>query len=111
MTQDSLVFIFVAVFAALFISVFFWFYLCMMFDRYLEQRHPEKFVELGEPHIIKNNTISNNILFFRFIFGNGWKELSDPKLNRMIKFMKGFMAVYLCGLLSLAIVWQFMNAS
>ena len=67
----------------------------------LATRHPRKYKELGKPHLVFNNTFSNNILFLRFLFGRHWGELGDPKLSRLCFVLYIFSIVYVLGLFGL----------
>jgi hypothetical protein len=51
----------------------------------LEQRHPEVFRRLGEPHLLKNNTPSKNFALVEFILGKGCEELGDDQLTALCK--------------------------
>ena len=81
-------------FGGLFILVFTWFYLCHRMFAILKKRHPDKYEALGKPSLILNNTISNNLLFIKFLFGRGWRELNDKGASALGNSMLVFFALY-----------------
>lgn len=89
------------VFGVLFCSVFVWFYLCYRLFKILEKRHPEKYHSMGEPSLIMNNSISNNINFMKFLFRREWRQFDDPGLAVLGKSMLVFFAIYTVGFLAL----------
>ena len=72
-------------FVSLFGIAFFSFYLTNRIYRHLEEHQLEKYVLLGKPSLIMNNSISSNLLFLRFIFKSEWKELNDHNLESLCK--------------------------
>ena len=99
------------VFIVLIVSILIWFYLCARFDTILKKRHPMIYEEIGKPNLLTNNTFSNNILFFKFLFSNEWKKLNDQKLIKLAQFMKLFFIGYICFLLYIFTIEIHTNAS
>ena len=87
--------LFPIVFSVMFISVFVWFGLCVRLFRLLETRHPDKYNAMGRPSLIMNNSISNNILFMKFLFKREYSELNDPSVSRLGQLMRAFFFVFL----------------
>lgn len=102
--------IFPIVFATLFVSVILWFYLCKKLFTMLEIHHPAVYEAMGKPSLIMNNTISNNILFMKFLFKREWRELNDMKIAALGKFMLAYAVAYMLALLLIAIAMNFMFA-
>ena len=65
----------------------------------LEIRHPEKYMAMGKPSLIMNNSLSNNISFMKFLFKREWKELNDENLASLGKGMLVFFIIYSIGFL------------
>lgn len=86
---------FTNVFVLLFCSVFVWFYLCYKMFSILRIRHPEKYEAIGKPSLIMNNSISNNLLFMKFLFKREWRDLNDEGLAQLGKSMLVFFSLYM----------------
>ncbi len=95
--------IFPILFGILFCSVFIWFYLCHKMFGILRIRHPKKYEAMGKPSLIMNNSISNNLLFMKFLFKREWQELNDNGLATLGKSMLVFFAFYIILFFSLFI--------
>lgn len=92
---------FPVLFGILFCSVFVWFYLCHKMFGILRTRHPDKYESMGKPSLIMNNSISNNLLFMRFLFKREWQGLNDKGLTILGKSILIFFALYTVLFLSL----------
>jgi hypothetical protein len=88
-------------FGILFGAVAIGFFLIHRVYEILEKRHPEKYEAMGSPSLIMNNSISNNISFMKFIFKLEWKDLGDPSLSNLSRFLLVYFVVYSVGLLCL----------
>jgi hypothetical protein len=98
--------VFFILFAALFFSVLVWFFLCHRLFAMLEARHPEKYESMGKPTLIKNNTLSTNITFMKFLLRREWPSFlgglhNDVGLTKLSRFMLAFWIIYLVGFLTL----------
>lgn len=93
--------VFFILFVVLFFSVFVWFFLCHRLFAMLEARHPEKYESMGRPTLIKNNTLSTNITFMKFLLRREWRDLNDVGLTKLSRFMLVFWIIYLVGFLTL----------
>lgn len=49
--------------------------------RRLKAHHPKSYDRLGKPNLIFNNSVSNNILFVKFIVCGDWVHLDDLSLK------------------------------
>jgi hypothetical protein len=74
---------------------------------YLEKHHNGRYVALGSPSLITNNSASNNWLFLKFIFTNSYKEINDSVLSRLCVSLKYIQVVWL--LLIMAVPAYFIN--
>ena len=52
-------------------------------EKRLKISHPEKYSELGEPHLIWNNSIRNNFRFLGFLRDKDYLRLNDPDLENL----------------------------
>lgn len=70
------------------------------FERYLQQNYPETWRELGEPHIIFNNSLRNNARFLAYMRRGEYLAPDDLVLNA-----KGTLVrrLYVAGLASFLI--------
>ncbi|WP_339075312.1 hypothetical protein [Teredinibacter turnerae] len=93
--------VFPIMFGVLFHSVFVWFFLCYRLFKILEARHPEKYESMGKPSLIKNNSLSSNITFMKFLFKREWRDLEDSGLATLGISMLVFFAIYVIGFLTL----------
>jgi len=69
----------------------------------LKVRAPEVYASIGQPHIILNNTPSNNIAFLRFLLGGRYGSLSDESVRKLCAFLRVFFWVYLVCFLGLIV--------
>jgi hypothetical protein len=81
-------------FAALGIMTFIWLFLCSWTFKRLEQEHPEKYLEIGEPSLITRNS-NNTLLFLRFLFKREYGVLNDASLNKTCNFMRWLFVLYI----------------
>jgi hypothetical protein len=71
--------------------------------RALEERHPEKFEEMGEPSLFTNNDFATTGALLGFLFSRAPDELGDPAITRQARIMRiWFVASALCLLLFMA---------
>ncbi|MDG1732869.1 MAG: hypothetical protein P8M49_12910 [Thalassotalea sp.] len=75
--------IFFVFFGAMGFVVLVWFLLVTKLFNLIEQNHPDKFQDMGEPHLSKNNTLSTNVAFMRYLFKKEWTSLNDPELTSL----------------------------
>lgn len=98
------------VFAAGFVMVIIWLGCCVKLFSLLKARQPEKYKEMGEPSLIMNNSLRNNIAFMRFLFRREDRSLGDPGITRFTGFMFYYffavLAVYLILIVSIFALGQ-----
>jgi len=82
-----------------------WFVMCGQFLRMLRTRHEQRWIALGKPSLILNNSISNGIAVTRFLWRRKYMELEDERLTRL----GSFMLVYQIGLLILLVLLLFIG--
>jgi hypothetical protein len=82
-------------FVVMFVLILVWFGLITKLFQMLRINHPEKYKAMGEPTLIMNNSLRNNIAFMRFLFCREDRSLGDPKLSKLTAFMFYFALVYL----------------
>lgn len=104
MQEASAAYTLLAILLGLIVAVFYWLYLCMKFDRIIKDRHPDIFESMGRPHLVTNNTTSNNVLFIKFLFREEWKNIEDVELGKLSHFMKVYLIVYLTAFLFLVVL-------
>jgi hypothetical protein len=100
--NDTLYF---SLFTILMAMVFIWFGLCIWVFRRLENRHHEKYIELGKPSLFLRNNIQNNWFFIRFLWRAEYSTLNDPSLSKTCNFMKIFFIIY--SLLFFSLILRF----
>lgn len=86
--------IFYISFGVLMVMVFVWFGLIIYFDRRLKQQHPEKYKEMGEPHLLWNNSAKTTWTTMKFLFKREHKSLDDKTLTLLSDTMLIFLLVY-----------------
>lgn len=64
-------------FLALICAALVWFILCHRMFGILQTRQPQRYAEMGKPSLIKNNSLSNNLAFLKFLLRRDWKTLDD----------------------------------
>ena len=71
------------------ITVYFigWVFVCRYFLRLLRTRHEERWISLGRPSLVLNNTITNGIAVTRFLWRKEYMELEDEQITRLCSFM------------------------
>ncbi len=62
----------------------------------LKQKHHQKWIDLGKPTLLGNNSIANNQAVFQFLSKKEYEEIEDPDLNSICKFNKLFLEIYFC---------------
>ncbi len=70
---------------------------------YLKNAHRKIWTDLGSPSIILNNSIRNGLLTLGFMFGSKYRNLNDPKLNKIIWGTRALF--FLCLALMLTAKW------
>ena len=66
----------------------------------MKARTPDAYASIGQPHMFWNNTISNNLLFLRFLLGGGYANVNDDGVRRLCTFLRVFFWCYLVGFLA-----------
>jgi len=69
----------------------------------LKMRAPEAYASIGQPHVILNNTPSNNIAFLRFLLGGHYGSVSDVGIRKLCTFLRAFFWIYLVCFLILVV--------
>jgi hypothetical protein len=82
-------------FAVLFAMVLVWFVLISWLFRRLREHHASTYEAMGSPSLFWNNSMRNNWLFMKFLFGSQWRELGDPAVTNACRFMRVFLVAYL----------------
>jgi hypothetical protein len=90
-------------FAAAFVMIIIWLGCCARLFALLKVRQPEKYKQMGEPSVIMNNSIRNNMAFMRFLFRREDRALGDPGITRFTGFMFYYFFVVLAVYLFLVI--------
>ena len=93
-----------SLFVVLFLMVIAWFVLVSWLFRRLRERHARIYEEMGSPTLFLNNSIRNNWLFMKFLWGGGWRALGDPQLTQACQVMQVFFVVYLVVFVSMMFV-------
>jgi hypothetical protein len=73
-------------FAVLFAMVAVWFVLISWLFRRLRDHHASTYEAMGSPSLFWNNSMRNNWLFMKFLFGSQWRELGDPAIANCLSF-------------------------
>ncbi len=58
------------------------------FFKYLIENEPQAWKDIGESHLILNNTPRNNIKFFRFLYKNEYLNLTDKTAREKALILK-----------------------
>jgi hypothetical protein len=90
-------------FVALGVATALWLILVWWLFTLLQERAPETYVLLGRPHIVLNNTPSNNLAFLRFLLGGHYASVRDSTVRKVCGFLRGFFWLYLVGFMCFAI--------
>lgn len=88
-------------FGALFVSVFVWFFLVSRLFNLLKANHPDKYREMGEPTLIRNNAPKHSILLLKFLLTREYAQISDSQLTRLGNLMLVFFVLYALAFLVL----------
>lgn len=83
--SDIAILIFGALFPVLAVLTVFYLVQVRRIEKRLEQGYPEKFKELGEPHLILNNSLRNNARFMSFLLGRKYETTADSALIKLCK--------------------------
>jgi hypothetical protein len=81
-------------FSTLMAMVFVWFALILWTFHRLRTKHSETYEAIGSPSLFWNNSMRNNWLFLKFMYGGGWKMLDDRPLARVIRIMQVLLIAY-----------------
>ena len=83
-----------AAIALLFCMVLIWFVLVSQLFASLRKRHVRTYVSLGSPSLLLNNTPKTTYAFLRFLLARHYRQLNDPPLERLCKFLVVFFFGY-----------------
>lgn len=64
-------------------AVFLWVVLVSRLYARLKERAPQVYAAIGEPHVIDNNTLSNNLAFLRFLLKRDFASVDDPEIRHL----------------------------
>jgi hypothetical protein len=84
-------------FGSLFILAIVWLGLIVWLFRRLRLRHPATYEAMGSPSLFWNNSMRNNWLLLKFLFGGQWRALGDARLSAVIRGMRVLLIVSLAG--------------
>ena len=87
------------VFGVLFGATLIWFGLVSALYRRLASNHQEKYRQMGEPGLIRNNPPGATITLMKFLFAREDRALNDPQVSRLTAFMLVFFLCYLIVLI------------
>jgi hypothetical protein len=90
-------------FALGFVLVVWWIFLAVRLFGMLRTYHPVTYAELGSPDFFNNNTSKTSCLLLSFLIRGKYKELNDPAVESLCRFMHRFIGVYLILLLTLSV--------
>jgi len=68
-------------------SVLVWLGLSHALYKRLSSNHPDKYRQMGEPGLIRNNRPGMGIGLMKFIFRREDRPLNDPRVSRLTAFM------------------------
>lgn len=75
----------------------------------LRRSHEVTFQELGEPSFFTNNSISNGLRVVRFLLQRDYRELHDPKVERLSESCRtifiGTMALFAVAVVAVVLYW------
>lgn len=92
--MNILILITVAAFIFIFPTTIVYLFRAHKLEKMIEQESPDVFKKLGEPHIVLNNSIRNNLRFFRFIRNKEYKALS-PEISHYSEKLRNLMVILL----------------
>ena len=76
------------------------FYFNFRLDVLLRRSHPNAWDQLGRPSFL-NNSPANSVRFLKYIvFGTGFKELNDPKINSYVRVLRTTFFLFLLFLIA-----------
>lgn len=82
-------------FALLFALLAVWLILLSWLFSRLRNKHPSTYEAMGSPSLVRNNSMRNNWLFFKFLFSSHWRELGDSTVASLVRLLRLVFAVYL----------------
>jgi hypothetical protein len=89
--------IFIAAWAIMFAAAVVWLATVAWLFRRLRNNHEAQYESLGSPTLFWNNSLRNQWLLAKFLFGSQWKSLNDPVLATACSIMRAFLCAYLVG--------------
>lgn len=82
-------------FSLLMAMVVVWFGLILWTFRRLRTKHPETYEAIGSPSLFWNNSMRNNWMFLKFLYGSEWLRLSDRPLSLVARMMQVLLVAYI----------------
>ncbi len=74
--------------------VLIWFGMITVLFQRLKSKHAEKYREMGEPHLLWNNTLKTGWSTCKFLFRREHKNLDDKPMSLLSDFMLLFVIAY-----------------
>ena len=81
-------------FSGLFILLVLGLALEWLFLTHLKQQHTQTWIDLGSRSLLSNNSINNALKILRFKWGQTYKKLNDPWLDKFILTEKWLLGIY-----------------
>jgi len=79
---------FIVLFACMILGVLIWFVLLTKYFTYLKGNHEGDYVELGSPHLVKNNTPSHTFKLLKYIWSDKPSVAGDSLLLSKTKTLR-----------------------
>jgi hypothetical protein len=79
--------------------------------RLLRERHPAIYDALGRPTLFWNNSIQNGFAMLRFILGGQFREIHDPEVIRLCRFVRVFSYAYWAFFIAVVVLGFVLSAS
>lgn len=76
---------------------------------YLKKELPEVWSDLGSPTLLSNNSVENNILMLKFLWGKKYLQINDVKFQRIARtnhYFGIFYIVFFVVLILLIFPWN-----
>jgi hypothetical protein len=87
----------IAVLVVLMGAAFAWLALAWRLFAIMKLRVPETYASIGSPHLFFNNTLSNNLLFVRFLLGGRYAKVGDDGVRRLCAFLRALFWFFAAG--------------
>ena len=87
--------VFIALILIMLIMLPVWFLLLSRVLNYLKEKHSEIWSSLGSPGLIKNNTVSSNLLLMGFLGKKEYEKVGDVELENKYSVLRRFFGVYM----------------